>query len=1103
MKISYFKEGQYTKGDTIGEVVSLEKLIDIKTSNNIKYKSKDRLPFIQGQDTGYFMVKKDILSYKYYKNWDGVVFMDIDSPKNADGNVCDWWSDSVITNKLDDFAISLTKYKWFVGISISGGGHGWHVLGQIKSKWHSEEEYMATYIKVYNDIYSELQLLFQDKPISQIKKMCDGHNIYPYQKFFVGGKKFYINNNFDEDWSNDELDKYSTDYEYFINMKSNCDMFIVNQVVDQFNTNIISARTINVTKSKIDNVTYTTKYNLNTKYKPLYIDGVPYFNNVYRFMLVKTLKCFFNKTDAYNIAINIYDTYWKEGHDKRAAHEHIKQIINNEDPFEVKDWFIDVLIKIGVLSERPIYDKLYDMDEMGIDYLSDIMPQIIEESGDITIIDSPVASGKTTSIKNIKDSLWMAEPYNPVIKNNFDGLSDKFQCLYDDKQFDENSLTNTKNKIASSYNKLISVDSKVFIDKNIKYLFIDESHTIFSDCDFRQEIMYKLVNKIIEIGKENIKVFLMTGTPLKERELFGSCTDLDIKYIKVKRKHRYKKELFVYKYKTSIYDEVLNKEKKTGFVLEDFISKKIIEYKNKGYKILVPTNNGDKKIEKIMCRCSAINGYSVCDEEFNIYKRDYRNDEENKSISIGGNMQNDIVFCTTYLSVGVSINNTEPACIIFFGNDWTAYQIEQYACRFRNTDITVIWIVNNNKCDETTSNFKLVKIPSEDEISAIIESTERELKFRGWENWDIILHNTLNAYPGIIKENMFEMNKLYYDTVSLYLSWYVYSLKTYYMNFMNNIEELKKYQFDVHIEDIIEKSLTAVYKENMKEAIKILENEKAKKLLRWIDYINDYYFLQKKPELNFEGEPIDKEPFISFHRFAMYCWYNYLTIPNIKYILSSLITVETKGETNEYKRCLNSIELAKKSLEDAKSMPDNNKNKKRKIQNAENKLKKFTDRLNSFNITETYKISTSHISKYKQLIRIAKHYKYQNISRLVHIIKEEVDKIAIKNEVGVAYKLHNKEQIWNNIADIYNKICNTPDYIDYDKYKKELSKSIEKFVRVIYDVSEPPIGGIIIFKSALSESLPSDWFECDYTRQINSAPVTKTSLQIWKDISKF
>ncbi len=1080
MNISYFEKGQYTKTGETGEVINLNMLINKKTEKNIKYKDKGHLPFIQGQSSGIFMTKDDILNMRYYDNWEGCCFMDIDSPKHNNNEVCSWWTDTVIYNRLDDLALLLSKYKWFIGISISGGGHGWHVLGQIKSRWNSETEYMATYIQIYNDIYSELLGLFKDHNVNEIKKMCDGHNIYPYQKFFIGGKKFYINNNFDEE-NTLSLNNYDTDDEYLLVMKRNCDIFIVNQVMDQFNRNIINARVVDINKSKIDKVIYTTKYNIN-KYKPLYIDGVPYFNNVYRFMLVKTLKCFFNKQDTEDIALNVYDTYWKSGHDKTAAHNHIKQLINNEEPFEVKDWFIDVLIKLQILSEKPKYDKFYDMDEMHIDYLSDVMPDIIKNSGDITIIDSPVASGKTTSIKKLSNSLWMAEPYNPVIKNNFEGLSDRFQCLYDDIQFNEKEFTLYKNKIASSYNKLINIDNNIFIDKKIEYLFIDESHTIFSDCEFRSEVMYNLVNKIISIAKLGVKVFLMTGTPLKEKELFGSCCDLDIKYIKVKRKHRYNKELYLYKYNTEMIDEEGN-EKKTGFILENFIANKINEYRDKGYKILIPTNKGDKKIEKIISKVSALNGYSVCDEDFNIYKRDYRNEVINKVISQEGNMNNNIVFCTTYLSVGVSINNREPACIIFFGKEWTAYQIEQYACRFRNTNITVLWIMKNDNLDIEGRSFKLIKIPSEEEIETVIECTKRELNYRGWENWDSILKRTLDAYPGIIKENMFEMNELYYDRTSLYLSWYVYSLQKYYTNIMNNIKELHEYSFNITEEEINNKTKFNVDEKNKLNEIEYkINQEQGKKLLQWIDYLSEYYFIQGKLEMNFYGEVINKEPYISFHRFAMYCWYNKLTIDCIKNLLRSFIN-EYDGYVNnnkrEYERCLTKINTAKKSIEHWLSKLDSDKNKKIRLKTAQEKLEREEKRLSEMKCI-VYDIRTSRIQKIKQLIRIMKHYNLGNISRLINFTKENVDKM-------IGMKI---DEVVDEISVQYNKIVNAPKYIDYTKYQKELKYSIRKFIEIIYNIDT--LSGQI-YNSEWSIELPEFWFEIDKNR-------SNTSMNIHKDV---
>ena len=448
-------------------------------------------------------------------------------------------------------------------------------------------------------------------------------------------------------------------------------------------------------------------------------------------------------------------------------------------------------------------------------------------------------------------------------------------------------------------------------------------------------------------------------------------------------------------------------------------------------------------------------------------------------------MENDIVFCTTYLSVGVSIYNKEKACIIFFGENWTAYQIEQYACRFRNTDITVLWIINNKYIESKETDFRLIKIPSEEEIETVIECTKRELNYRGWENWDIILKNTLDAYPGIIKENMFEMNELYYDRVSLYLSWYVYSLNKYYKNIMNNIKELHDYSFN-----IVEENITCKNKLNTKEkelyddiTCKI-NAEQGKKLLQWIDYLSDYYFLQGKLEMNFFGETIYREPYISFHRFAMYCWYNGLTINNIKDLLHKLI-IEVHNK-KMYDRCMKKIDTAKRSIERAQNKPDNNKHKERDLMNAQQKLDEAQQELKE--IPRTYDIKTSEINRLKQLIRIAKHSRLENISRLLRFVKESVDKIAVDRLEDVSNEC-NINDVVDRLAVKYNKMVNAPKYINFDTYLKELKHNIEKFIRTMYNV-----GGDYIFSSWWSKNSPDIWFEIDENRSLANTSVHKDIL---------
>lgn len=1080
MKLSIFKNTYAAAGDA-GEVISLSKLMEIKQNEDIKQTDKFNLPVLQVHACPKFLVKKDALSFKIYNFWEGALFIDVDDPKkeiiNEDGQkeyvVCDWWQEVLIYDRLLKFAYALSKYPWFVGIGLSSSGKGYHILGFKKAKWQTEDEYIASYIYAYNDVYNELYNVFSEFDKTEVLRMLDDHNIYPYQKFIIGNKKFYMSSKFDEDFSNNIIKNFNSDEEYLSYAKEKCSRVIVNKVMNKFEK-IKNTRSGDPIKYNIDDAEIKAKYSVSNNYSIIKNNSVQYFNNKYRFMLVKTLKCFYNKSDAYSIAIQIYDQYYQEGHDKKAAHDHIRGLIDDESPFMPQDWFINILIKCGVIKKRPIYDKYYDMDELGISYLSELMPNILEDLGNITILEAPVSSGKTTAMRMVKMPLWCAAPYNSIIKNNFnESLTPEFQCLYDDYKFDQSLFTNERNKVASSYNKLTNVDKCIFIQNKIEYLFIDESHIIFEDCKFRSDVIYKLIRKIVELARNGVKVILMSGTPLKEKELFSMYKDLDVKYIKINRKHKYNKKMTI-KY----YDGENEEGKSNGFVREDFIVDEINNFILNGYKILIPFNRGDAKIEKLMSRLEAkYNNVYTCNDDFNIYKRQYRNFDINKKISYEGAMDASIMFATKYLSVGVSIYNREKCVILFYGEDFSAYQIEQYSCRFRNIDVECVWYINRSVIDlKTECDFSLVKYPSEEEIKDIIKGIEQDLKYRKWESWDVIVKKVLENYRGIIKEDVFELGKFYYDELSLNLDWYCNSLDNYYSYFKNNVKELNKYGFDIESIDVTKKCKVNYRDELNLNIIKKYER-KIELIEKWIDYINADYFDRGIIEGDFYGENIYMEPFISMHKFAMFAWYNFISIDNIKQMLRSIYM---PVNTEEYNRLISKIETAKKSIE---------KGDKRYVNNAKKKLKEAMNELKDID----YNIHLNLLTKYKQLIFLFSHYKLNNISRLMRYVIDYGNNInEMLRAEGDIHKMK-YDDIISNVALEYNKMYNAPDVIDYDKYINIIKKAIKNIYDITYDVGI--VEGVLThFNKTKYSQLNDNWFDLDYSRNKSNFGLSKDTI---------
>ena len=1080
MNIAKFKNMFAATGDE-GEVITFEQLIQLKEIEKKLGREKKWQYVLQCHSCPTFLVKQDVLSWKFYKYWEGVIFIDIDKPKKEgkkESDICDWWTEDLINEKFVELSKRMTQFKWYRASCLSSSGKGYHIIGYIKAKWKTENEYMASYIQVYNDIYNIIIDLFSDYDGKEVLSMLDDHNVYPWQKFVVGGRTGFMNNKFDEEDTGD-LNDFIDDNVYLLEMKDKCNQLIVNKIVGMFEKiQLVRNGGTQLKEKKYEGQEYKRGAN-----RPLMKTGkIKYFYNTYRYMLVKTLKMFYDKEEAREIAKQVYDDYWDPSHDRQDAYKHIDQIIDDVSYFEPKDWFIDVLVNIGVLDKRPKWDYYFNMDELGVNFLSDIMSNILNIAGDLTIVESPVSSGKTTAIAKMKERLWMVEPYTPIIKNNFVNKTTEFQCLYDDIYFEQSKFNESCNKVVSSFDKLVSIDSDVFKRNNIKYLFVDESHTIFGDCDFRFDTMIKLINKIVELIKvAGVKVIMLTGTPLKEKELFSIDSKIKCIYVKVKRKHKYNKKMIVKEYK--MFDEtILNRNgnaKSTGFCLSDYIVDDIKNYIDNGYKILIPFNDGDKNINELMIRLDSKWPYLIIQDDFNIYKRAYRYDDKNRKISEEGDMENKITFATKYLSVGVSINNKDKAAIIFIGNKFSAYEIEQYSCRFRNVDIECVWYVNEKYDDDNKFNFKLIKFPSENQIKAVIENTEYELQHRQWQNWDMILNGVLNAYKGIIKENVFELNKLYYDDWTLHLIWYVDSLKTYYSSFANNIYELEQYGFVIEKKNITKKSILQ-YKEKYKENIGQHNKRICTIALEWINQMDEIYFLNGL--LEFKNYEMNIEPFIKMNNFAKWCWFNFISVDNIKAMLRCCLIYDEIFKDDKYGKSIQSkIDHAEATLKKLKERPKD-KNYKRYYNNAIKKLNKakleYSQHIELINCD----YSTTVLDKFRSLIKILNHR--EDLSELFCYI---VDYIR-DNYVG-GDKIKDYNDVLNEVAEKWKSIVNK-DKMDYEYYNNKLKENIDKLIHLVFCVVDTEDGNIII-KDSIFSHFDAHWFDLDKNRMSSNIYVER------------
>jgi hypothetical protein len=110
-----------------------------------------------------------------------------------------------------------------------------------------------------------------------------------------------------------------------------------------------------------------------------------------------------------------------------------------------------------------------------------------------------------------------------------------------------------------------------------------------------------------------------------------------------------------------------------------------------GRRVIMPTNQGQSYIEKVS---SAVQ--HILDRP--VYYQYYKKEHSDSSFMFDINQQStigdiEILFCSTYLSVGVDINDMSAFDIVYT-EDFTAHEIEQFNNRLRRVDLASYYFVN-------------------------------------------------------------------------------------------------------------------------------------------------------------------------------------------------------------------------------------------------------------------------------------------------------------------------------------------------------------------------------------------------------------------------
>ena len=771
-----------------------------------------------------------------FQMWNGLQIIDLDI-KN----------EKIATGLKEDLFNELSKFHWFIGLSKSASKkslHIWTKITPISVEFKNRRiEYLCNFRHKYSYIYIILCKYCEKYGYTKenILEYIDMAMAKPQQGIFIPSDNAYMSTNFNDvrldvnfetafdtgiesiNWiSHPDLIKIFSKLEWFIN-----DNFDVKQ---------------NIEISNIDNIEdYDIK---NSK-------GKKHYKHAQRWQLANTLTNMFGEQKAFNILINICkDTSPRELRgDIKTAAIHNKPIsiwavkeLNSCHGFNIKIKENESDIKMEKLKEEltnastktdPIKilndktDKTYLYIRKD-QYLSDIKDEIIKNLEHITLLEAGAGYGKTEMIKSLKAKTLLILPFTSTIKAKVeaDEKTANWLYFYGNKRPSLSDILGDQN-MSMTIDKFSKLNVFELDTANFEYIVIDESHLLFTSS--YRDVMGPTIQRLANC---KAKVIMMTGTPTGEKLFFPN-----IKHIKVKKEDTRYKECIINIVPTPT-EQLLD--------MCNSIATDIQQHR----KILFPTNNGNLYYDQITGIISKILAERHWDKPLKAfyYKKSRYGEEAMDNININKTVgDNDIVFCSTYLSVGVDICDPLPFSV-YFNETWIPQDVEQFANRLRNNDLYIKMFLPLKDNDGSISDFLYTQ-------QLDLNFNQKDLMFaRDLVKTcnDMLERNEEESKYNPLISSLLSTNKfLKYDEndCKYYIDETTYKLKIFedrYSKYSKQldvmIEGMKYYGYDVkYIRS--EKQIDPLIKDDIDEFMKacrnIKFNEDTMKVRKLLDHIND------------------------------------------------------------------------------------------------------------------------------------------------------------------------------------------------------------------------------------------------------------------------
>lgn len=612
-----------------------------------------------------------------YQNWNGLQIIDLDIKNEK-------LSDELKKILFD----GLKKYNWFLGVCKSASGKGLHVWTKIspitKSINDRRIEYLCNFRHKYSYVYIILLSYVSNETYSKqdIINFMDMAMAKPQQGIFISSDKTaLLNTNFKDLRMDVNFEPALNNGISSINWINHPDLKEIFAKLEWFNND----------EFIIENHVELSNIDINERNKDK-AKGKQHYKHHQRWQLANTLCSLYGYEQALSIMNEIcYGTSYRElAGDVKTASLHNKPIsiwavkeLNKFHGFNIKintnkeydNKINSILDDIQKDNKIDYVKSMYDNNKRIIlninkdQYLGHIKDDIIKNLSKITLLEAGAGYGKTEMIKALNGKTLLILPFTSTIKAKVEADENVSDWLYyyGSKRPTLNELMGSKS-ISMTIDKFSHLNLFELNNAGFDHIVIDESHLLFTSS-FR-DVMSPTIQRLANCSA---KVIMMTGTPTGELLFFPN-----IQHIKVIKEDVRIKNM-------SVYFSPTKNEQTVD------LCKHIAEDIYNGKKILFPTNKGNLYFDQII---GLVQQYleelgSSKQIKYFYYKKSNTGEDSMDSINVNKSIgYNDIIFCTSFLSVGVDICDKHDFTV-YFSELWISQDIEQFANRIRNNDLYI------------------------------------------------------------------------------------------------------------------------------------------------------------------------------------------------------------------------------------------------------------------------------------------------------------------------------------------------------------------------------------------------------------------------------